>query len=384
MHPHGHAGHPGATGHPAGHPAGRPGHAPGTANRAPRLVFWETTEACNLACVHCRRLCDSVRANPEQLSTVEALRMIDQLAEAGCMILVFSGGEPLMRPDLFDLLRHARNTGLMTAVASNGTLINDTVARELAAAGVRRASISLDGPDAATHDGFRRIDGAFDASLGAIDNLKAAGIGVQINCTVATHNHDRLEQVHDLAIRVGAEALHFFMLVPVGCGLELAESMMLSPQRYEEILNWIYEKDAAEGPLRIKATCAPHYMRIWLQRRKAAGLPLQRGGGGMYQMTRGCLAGTEIVFVSHRGEVFPCGYLPVPAGSLRTQTFREIWDSSQVLKAFREPVTLHGKCGTCEYLHVCLGCRARAYAATGDILAEEPCCLHEPRKRGKD
>ncbi len=286
----GSAGHPGP-GHPGGHPGGdgqpgrplggdgHPGKHPAPALlpgqvRAPRLVFWETTEACNLACVHCRRLSDSVRANPDQLSTTEALGMIDQLAAAGCMILVFSGGEPLMRPDLFDLLRHARDKGLMTAVASNGTLINDTIARELAAAGVRRVSISLDGPDAATHDGFRRIDGAFDASLGAIDNLKAAGIGVQINCTVASHNHDRLQEVHDLAVRIGAEALHFFMLVPVGCGLELAEAMMLSPQRYEEILNWIYEKDAEGGPLRIKATCAPHYMRIWLQRRKAAGLPL--------------------------------------------------------------------------------------------------------------
>ncbi len=334
--------------------------------------------------MHCRRLSDSVRANPEQLSTEEAIRLIDQIADSGCMILVFSGGEPLMRPDLFDLLRHARDRQLMTAVASNGTLINDTVARDLAAVGVRRVSISLDGPDAATHDSFRRIEGVFDGALGAIGNLKQAGIGVQINCTVATHNHDRLEEVHALATRIGAEALHFFMLVPVGCGLELAESLMLSPERYEEILHWIYEKDIAEGPLRIKATCAPHYMRVWIQRRKAAGLPIKREGGGMYQMSRGCLAGTEIVFVSHRGEVFPCGYLPVPAGNLRTQSFQEIWDNSEVLKAFREPVSLHGKCGTCEYLHVCLGCRARAYAGTGDILAEEPCCLHQPARGSGD
>ncbi len=276
----------------------------------------------------------------------------------------------------------------MLAVASNGTLINDTVARKMAAAGVRRVSISLDGPDAVSHDSFRRIEGSFDAAVGAIDNLQQAGMGVQINTTVATHNHDRLEEVYALATRLGVEALHFFMLVPVGCGLELAESMMLSPQRYEEILNWIYEKDSTGGGeghgsngLRIKATCAPHYMRIWLQRRKAAGLSTQRGGGGMYQMTRGCLAGTEIVFVSHRGKVFPCGYLPAPAGDLRTQSFKEIWEGSEVLKAFREPVNLHGKCGTCEYMHVCLGCRARAYASTGDLLAEEPCCLYQPTRK---
>lgn len=297
------------------------------------------------------------------------------------MILVFSGGEPLMRPDLFDLLEHARDRHLMLAVASNGTLINDAVAQKLATSGVRRVSISLDGPDASSHDSFRRIEGAFDAAVGAIENLKQADIGVQINTTVATHNHDRLEEMYALADRLDAEALHFFMLVPVGCGLELARNMMLSSQRYEEILNWIYEKDCAEGSLRVKATCAPHYMRVWLQRRKAAGLPMQRADAGMYRMSRGCLAGSEIVFVSHRGEVFPCGYLPTPAGNLRTQSFQEIWQNSHVLKAFREPVSLHGKCGACEYMHVCLGCRARAYAATGDVLAEEPCCLHQPARR---
>lgn len=347
---------------------------------APRLVFWETTEACNLACIHCRRLSDSVRATPDQLTTDQAVSMIDQVADAGCMILVFSGGEPLMRPDIFELLEHARNKHLMLAVASNGTLINDTVAQKLGTSGVRRVSISLDGPDAASHDSFRRIDGSFDAAICAIQNLKQAGIDVQINCTVASHNHLRLQEMYDLARRIGAGALHFFMLVPVGCGLELSQSMMLTPQRYEEVLNWIYDIDAASTDIRLKATCAPHYMRIWLQRRKAAGLSLQRGGHGMYQMTRGCLAGTEIVFVSHRGQVFPCGYLPAPAGDLRTQSFKEIWEGSQVLKAFREPLSLNGKCGTCEYMHVCLGCRARAYAATGDLLAEEPCCLHQPQR----
>jgi len=364
----------------ATHPGARPVGAAFLGRvKAPRLVFWETTQACNLACVHCRRLSESDRAAPDQLATDEAFRLIDQIAQAGCSILVFSGGEPLMRADLFDLLRDARDRRLAAAVASNGTLINDAVARELAACGVRRVSVSLDGPDAASHDSFRRIDGAFDAAQSGIQNLKHAGISVQINTTLAAHNHTRLDQMYDLATRLGAEALHLFMLVPVGCGLELAENMMLGPQRYEEILNWIYEKDAAGGPLRIKATCAPHYVRVWIQRRKAAGLSPQRGDGQMYRMSRGCLAGTEIVFVSHRGDVFPCGYLPVPAGNLRDKSFLEIWERAEVLNAFREPVRLHGKCGACEYLHVCLGCRARAYAATGDVLAEEPCCGHQPR-----
>jgi len=366
-----------AENHP--HPAtARPG-AKGLA--APRLVFWETTEACNLACVHCRRLDASVKATPDELTTAEAHDLIDQVADAGCMILVFSGGEPLMRPDLFELLDHARQRGLATAIASNGTLINDVVAQRLAEAGVRRAAISLDGPDAESHDSFRRIEGSFDSALRAIHWLSRAGIGVQINATVAAHNHERLDAIYDLALSLPVEALHFFMLVPVGCGLQLAGSMMLSPQRYEEILNWLYVKDVA-GPLRVKATCAPHYMRIWMQRRRQEGRPIQRGDGHMYRMSRGCLAGTEIVFVSHRGQVFPCGYLPVPAGDLRKQSFQEIWNDAEVLKAFRDPLKLHGKCGTCEYIRVCLGCRARAYAATGDILAEEPCCLYQPL-RGK-
>ncbi len=386
--PHGRPGHPGQPAHlpreapvrPAGHPGTNP-HArrPDGAARGPRLVFWETTEACNLACVHCRRLSDSTRANPDQLSTAEAIRLIDQVADAGCMIFVFSGGEPLMRPDLFDLLAHARDRDMAVAVATNGTLINDLVAEKLARAGTRRVSISLDGPEAAMHDSFRRIDGAFDAAIAAVGHLQRAGIGVQINTTVARHNHEHLDAMYALAERLGAEALHFFMLVPVGCGLELAEEMMLSPERYEQILNWIYEKDSGEG-LRIKATCAPHYMRVWLQRRKQAGLPADRGDGHMYRMSRGCLAGTEIVFISHTGQVRPCGYLPVAAGDLREQSFQEIWQHAEVLKAFREPVTLHGKCGACEYKRVCLGCRARAYAATGDILAEEPCCLYQPTR----
>jgi AdoMet-dependent heme synthase len=390
-----------------------------------RLVFWEVTKGCNLRCIHCRASATEL-SSPSDLSTKTALGIIDQIAAAANPILVLSGGEPLYRSDIFQLARYATGKGLRVALATNGTLVTKEVARMIVDAGVKRVSISLDGADAETHDSFRGIPGAFDAAVQGLRNLRSLGMSVQINMTIARHNAHQLPEVFDLAKSVGADALHTFLLVPVGCGVDIAAEQMVAPEEYEEMLNWFYDR-SLEGGIELKATCAPHYFRVVRQRRVAehrsaaaaartreqavregqigpaemmmpgsTGIllkpePSSRGagmhGGGhpgghpsdMNAMTKGCLAGTGVCFVSHEGEVFPCGYLPVIAGDLRKQSFAEIWEGAKVFEQLREVDNLKGKCGCCEFRNVCMGCRARAYAATGDFLDEEPFCVYEPK-----
>jgi len=296
------------------------------------------------------------------------------------------------------------------------------VARMIVDAGVKRVSISLDGADALTHDSFRGIPGAFDAAVYGLRNLKALGMSVQINMTIARHNARQLPQVLELAKSLGADALHTFLLVPVGCGVDIAAEQMVAPEEYEEMLNWFYDQ-SLEGGIELKATCAPHYFRVVRQRRVAdrraaeaaaktaaaesapdatdigptemampgatgillkpqtTGHPGGHAGGhpsDMNTMTKGCLAGTGVCFISHEGEVFPCGYLPVIAGDLRKQRFAEIWQNSPVFHELRDTGNLKGKCGCCEFRNICMGCRARAFAASGDYLDEEPFCVYQP------
>ncbi len=358
--------------HPGGHPGGTP------ERNALRLVFWETTAGCNLECVHCRRLEVAQQMMQEDLSTDEALALVESIARVGRPILVLSGGEPLIRPDIFTIARHAVSQGLLVSLATNGTLVTAAVARQVKEAGVRRVSISLDGADAQTHDVFRALPGSFAAALRGLEFLREAGVEVQINTTIARHNDGQLADIYHLARSVGAVALHAFMLVPVGCGVQIADDQMLTPERYEEVLNEFYDL-SQRGELQLKATCAPHYYRIARQRARAAGVPLTTAREGMAAMTRGCLAGTNVCFVSHKGQVFPCGYLPLEAGNVRTRDFGAIWSGAPLFRSLREDA-LGGKCGACEYRRVCCGCRARAYFATGDYLAEEPYCAYQPSR----
>ena len=374
-----------------------------------RLVFWESTVGCNLECIHCRRLEVAHELSKRDMSTEESLAFIRTLPETGKPILVFSGGEPLMRPDIFDLAQTARDLGLPTALATNGTLMNEKIAQTIKDVGIRRVSISFDGPDAPTHDSFRG-QGAYDSAIAGTKLLRKLGISVQINSTIARHNYQKLDATYRLALDLGADALHLFMLVPVGCGMELPDSIKLNPEEYENALNWIYDR-SLENKLHLKATCAPHYFRVMRQRAKADGRPLPAaahphrgmspsslapdGNPGpahahptghpgavtpndMTAMTKGCLAGQAVCFVSHSGEVFPCGYLPVSSGNVRKIPFPKIWAESAVFADLRDDSKLEGKCGLCEYKKVCMGCRARAYSATGSYLAEEPNCGHTP------
>lgn len=359
-----------------------------TGEYRPRLVFWEVTKGCNLRCVHCRATATEL-SSPRDLPTAQALGIIDQIAEFASPILVLSGGEPLYRKDIFELAGHASARGLRVALATNGTLVTPEVARRVVESGIKRVSISLDGATAATHDAFRQIPGAFDAALRGFRYLKAQGMSVQINMTIARHNAAELPRVLEMVRQIGADALHTFLLVPVGCGANLAETQMVDPVEYEKILNWFYEQ-AAVGDIELKATCAPHYFRVVRQRRvaekhdaeepAAPQLATAHGHpGGMNAMTKGCLAGTGVCFVSFEGEVFPCGYLPAVAGDLRHQSFAEVWTQSPVFADLRDTSKLEGKCGRCEYRGVCMGCRARAYAASGNYMAEEPFCIYQPQ-----
>ncbi len=348
-----------------------------------RLVFWETTAGCNLECIHCRRLDVAREMMRTDLTTEEAFRLADQIAEVGNPILVLSGGEPLIRPDILDIARHARGRGLTVSLATNGTLVTSRLARAIRAAGIARVAVSLDGARAETHDQFRRQLGSFHRALEGIGYLRWAGVPVQINTTVARHNEAELEAIHDLAVDLGAVALHAFLLVPVGCGVQIAEDQMLSPQGYEALLHRFYDL-AQRGRLQCKATCAPHYYRVVRQRAAAEGRHVVPARHGMAAMTKGCLAGSAVCFVSHKGEVFPCGYLPVEAGNVRRSPFGSIWRLSPVFASLRDPDCLDGKCGACEFVNICSGCRARAYYATGDYLAEEPFCVYEPRRRARE
>jgi len=370
----------------------------------PRLIFWESTAGCNLACIHCRRITVADQLLPQDLTTAEAFSLIDQVVAFAKPIFVLSGGEPLFRPDIFDIARHASDAGLIVALATNGTLIDATTAIAIRESGIRRVSISLDGADAATHDIFRG-PGAFDKALAGMNYLRAVGVPYQINTTVARHNSGQMPETLRMAKDLGAQALHLFLLVPVGCGVEIAEDQQITSDEYEGVLNWLYDAEQ-EGGIELKATCAPHYFRIVRQRQaeerrqgiirslpeshqrqeQAGGHPGGNGNGGhpggrhaMNAMTKGCLAGTGVCFVSHRGEVFPCGYLPMEAGNIRRQPFREIWESSPLFAELRDPDLLGGKCGLCEFKKVCGGCRARAYGMTMEYLGEEPFCTYEPR-----
>jgi AdoMet-dependent heme synthase len=320
--------------------------------------------------------------SPDDLSYAQCCDVVDQVAEYAPLILVLSGGEPLWRRDVFDIAKRAVNKGLRVALATNGTLVDEAMAHRIKDSGIVRVAISLDGADRNTHDTFRGESGAFDAAVAGLKHLSALGVSTQINTSVARHNVDQLPDILKLAQSLGVAAFHIFLLVPVGCGLTIAEDQTIHGERYEEVLNWFYDRSLDSG-LELKATCAPHYYRIMRQRRaeaRRAGQAVpELASHGLHATTRGCLAGSGVCFVSHQGEVYPCGYLPVSAGDLRTQKFRDIWEKAEVFQALREPDLLEGKCGLCEFKHVCLGCRARAFGMTGNYLAEEPFCIYVPK-----
>lgn len=353
-----------------------------------RLLFWESTIKCNLTCAHCRRIEGDEQAHRD-MSTAQAKALIEQLADLGkgqpmMPVLVFSGGEPLCREDVFELIGVARSLGITPALATNGTLIDDAIADKIKESGVARVSISLDGATAEVHNKLRQLEGSFESALEGIGRLREKDVPFQINITMTKHNAHQLEDVYELVKSLGAVALHIFMLVPVGCGQSLADTDMLSPEEYEKKMVDICKLDG-RGELQVKVTCGPHYERVIRQqglykaRAKTGGHPGGSvPGGGHGGASRGCLAGLGVLFVGHQGDVFPCGYLPVNCGNVLKEKLSDIWYKSEDLARMRDGGELEGKCGVCGYKQICGGCRGRAYAADGNYMAEEPFCAYVP------
>jgi radical SAM protein with 4Fe4S-binding SPASM domain len=283
-----------------------------------------------------------------------------------------------------EIARYAVNKGLRVVMGTNGTLITEEIASKLKAVPVSRLGISLDFPVAELQDNFRGQAGAFVAMMKGIANARQAGIEIQINSTITRLNVDYLDDLLTIALDVGAVAFHPFMLVPTGRGKGL-ESVELSPERYEQTLHWIYDKQVELGDkIFFKPTDAPHYLRVVKQRQKQdqrAKTKVATGHNPANIITRGCLAGTGFCFVSYLGKVKGCGYLDVEAGSIRKESFAQIWANSPLFHQLRDLSNLKGKCGICEYKGICGGCRARAYEATGDYLEAEPYCVYEPVAR---
>lgn len=348
-----------------------------SARFVPKLIAWELTRTCNLDCIHCRASASQGTYEGE-LSTEEVFRILEEITEVGNPVMILTGGEPLLRKDLLEITHKATSLGLKPVLATNGTLLTKEIALELKRAGISRVSISLDGADSFAHDNFRKMPGAFEGALRGIQILKEIGLPFQINTTITAVNAEELPKVHELAKKLGAVAHHIFLLVPVGRGKELTEEA-LTPERYEALLNWFYEQ-RGKSSLHLKATCAPHYYRILRERARAEGKEVTYETFGLDAVTRGCLAGVGFCFISHRGIVQTCGYLEVPCGDLRKNTFKEVWEGSVVFNKLRDFSLYKGKCGKCEYIRVCGGCRARAYELTGDYLEEEPLCTYQPKK----
>lgn len=333
--------------------------------------------------MHCRASAQLGRA-PDELPSERIFGIVDEVSSFSRPILVLTGGEPLLHPDVFPIASHATGKGLKVALATNGTLVDERTALEIARAGISRVSISLDGPTPAIHDSFRGVSGAFSDTLSGFQTLKErGGVSLQINTTVVRHNVDRLPEMLDLCMRLGADAFHIFLLVPVGCGLEVADEQEISPDDYEKVLNWMYDHQFGREStgIELKATCAPHYFRVIRQRAKKDGVRINKDSHGMAALTKGCLAGTGVCFVSSRGRVQPCGYLPIEAGNVRETSFRSIWEQAPIFARLRQADSLTGKCGLCEFRSVCMGCRARAFGTTGDAFGEEPYCNYVPGGR---
>ncbi len=359
--------------HPHHHPGGPPQGGGGVP--ALRLVAWETTRRCNLACLHCRAGAEDEHY-PGELTTAQGEAFLQDLRGMGQPVVILTGGEPLLREDIFHLARFGSDLGLRMVMAVNGTLLTPEIAARLKQAGIQRLSISIDGPDAASHDTFRGQEGAYAGALAGIQAAKQAGLEFQINTTVTRTNLDHIAAIQELAVELGAKAHHIFLLVPTGRGRALSGEI-ITAQEYEEVLHWFADKKD-QVPLELKATCAPHYYRIIRQRARERGEKLTYQTHGLDAVTKGCLGGQGFAFVSHTGQVQPCGYLELAAGQIKEQPFSRIWRESELFARLRDPDLLGGKCGKCEYRKVCGGCRARAYEVSGDELAEEPLCLYQP------
>ncbi len=350
---------------------------------APFTVAWEVTRACAFACKHCRADAQHQR-DPRELTTEEGRRLIDRLAVFGSPILIFTGGDPMMRRDLFDLISYAAEKGLRCSLTPTATAL-PTVERLAQAkeAGIRRIALSLDAPTAETHDEFRQVPGSWDRTMRILHNASRVGLSVQVNTTVSIFNVDQLPAMVPFIQEVQAVQWSVFFLVPTG---RAQIKYMISAQRHEEVFNWLYDL-SQQAPFDIKATAAPMYRRVAIQRKKAESTDSQpvtfQGAGfqyadGLHRPTKGVNDGNGFLFISHLGQIMPSGFLPIDCGNVRVQDVVEVYRSHPVFKDLRSYEKLKGKCGICDYRDVCSGQRGRAYGVIGDYMESDPACAYEP------
>jgi radical SAM protein len=345
-----------------------------TADR-PMVLIWEVTQACELACEHCRASAEPGR-HPEELTTEEAKAFLDDVRDFGeGQLVVLSGGDPMKRPDLIELVEYGTDIGLSMTLTPSGTqaLTGNAIA-DLADAGLRRMAVSLDGATARQHDAFRGESGSFEATLRAARDAKQAGLPLQVNTTVCEATVEDLPDVADVVEDLGAVLWSVFFLVPVGRGRLLDP---VSPERAEGVLSWLHDLDD-RAPFGIKTTEAPHYRRVGLQRHERESVEGGADASSAPKRRAGIVAGDGFAFVSHTGDVYPSGFLPKAAGNVRADDVVDVYRNADLFEALRDRSRLTGKCGACEYRHVCGGSRSRAYATTGDPLASDPLCDYEP------
>ncbi len=356
--------------------------------RAPFLVIWETTQACGLACRHCRASARPFR-DVGELSTIEGFRVLDEIAAMGTPLVVLSGGDPLNRPDLMELVRHGKKAGLRVATIPAATeALTREVMDELKDAGLDQVSLSLDYPRAALHDDFRGVAGAFDKTLQAARWAREVGLPLQINTTVAAETAPFLEEMAALVEELGVVFWEVFFLVPTGRGSVLSG---LAPHEHERVFDLLY-RTQKKGRFIVKVTEAPHYRRHVAQRERegrhpggAVAMPsiltTSEGPGHTVGLApRGVNAGNGFLFVSHRGAIYPSGFLPLSVGNVRTLALADAYRDCDLFRALRDTERLQGRCGRCEFRAICGGSRARAFATTGSLFAADPWCTYEPRR----
>jgi radical SAM protein with 4Fe4S-binding SPASM domain len=337
----------------------------------PFVLVWEVTQACELACDHCRADARPGR-HPDELTTEEGKRLLDEAADFGDgQLVVLSGGDPLLRDDLVDLVDYGTDLGLRMTLTPSGTeSLTREVLEDLKAAGLQRLALSIDGPKE-VHDEFRGEAGSFQQTVDAALIARELGLPVQINTTVCEATVSTLPAVRDLVAELDAVLWSVFFLVPVGRG-RLLENV--TPQRAESVLEWL-DEISEDAPFGVKTTEAPHYRRVSLQRN---GDPTAAPEGDSIGRRGGIIAGDGFAFVSHTGEVYPSGFLPKPAGDVREDGLVDTYQNASLFERLRDREELQGKCGACEFRHVCGGSRSRAYAATGDPLGSDPLCGYYP------
>jgi AdoMet-dependent heme synthase len=356
---------------------------------APFIVIWETTRACDLACLHCRA--DAVtRRNPLELTTAEARKMMDDVRGFGRPLFVLTGGDPLKRPDTIELVEYGTSIGLRMAMTPSGTpLMNETVIEALARAGLSRLAVSLDGSTAAIHDAFRGVKGSWQWTICMLEAARAAGLTTQVNTTVSRYNYEDFDELCHLMTSLGISLWSVFFLVPTG---RARVQDVASAEEFENVFQRMYELSKHAG-FDIKSTAAPQYRRVLMQRQvgerrngdrnstpsmltAGVGFSLRDGVG----RAKGVNDGDGFMFISHTGEIQPSGFLPLSAGNVRRESLVDAYRNAPLFRDLRDPSLLKGKCGVCEYRSICGGSRARAYAMTGDYLEAEPFCTHIPAR----